>query len=235
MELQTEKSNNQEITMSNIAKILKEEIQRLARREIKDATTGLRKDNVKLKRTIGEHKRRIKELEKQNKKLSTEIEKQIPQPAAPVPDTEVQKARITAKMIKAIRKQLGITQKEFASLIGISLGSVASWELKKGRLQFRNIKAKDAIAQVKGLRKAEVQERLGKKPSVKKEQAVKKAKPDMKKIVKKGAGKKKSQPTMTETIIKIIARYKKGVSISKLKDMTGLDDRKVRNVLYFST
>ena len=51
--------------MSNIAQILKQEIQRLSRKEIKDATTGLRKDNVTLKRTIAEHKRRLKELEKQ--------------------------------------------------------------------------------------------------------------------------------------------------------------------------
>jgi DNA-binding transcriptional regulator YiaG len=38
-------------------------------------------------------------------------------------------------MIKAIRKQFGISQKEFSTLIGVSLASVAGWEQKKGQLK----------------------------------------------------------------------------------------------------
>ena len=220
--------------MPNIAQVLKSEIQRLARKEIKDATTGLRKDNVKLKRTVAENKRRLKDLEKQNKKLSVEVEKQIPQPTVTIKDTEVDKARITPKMIKAIRKQFGISQKEFAKLIGVSLGSVASWELKKGHFKFKDIKTKSSIVEVRGLTKDEVQERLGQKSPVKKKPAVIKAKQVKKAVVKKGSAKNKSAPSMTETILKIVARYKRGVSISKIKDMTGFDHRKITNVLYFS-
>ncbi len=70
----------------------------------------------------------------------------------------------------------------------------------------------------------EAQERLGKIPT-------KKAAPDHK---RKKPASKKSEPTAREVILKIISRYKKGVTISKLKELTRFDDKKIRNVLYFA-
>lgn len=45
--------------MPHIARILKEEIQRLARKEVKVATAVLRKDTIALKRAVAELKRRV--------------------------------------------------------------------------------------------------------------------------------------------------------------------------------
>jgi predicted transcriptional regulator of viral defense system len=40
------------------------------------------------------------------------------------------------------------------------------------------------------------------------------------------------ETTVTDTILKIIKRFKRGVDIPKLKDLTGFDGSKIRNILY---
>ena len=49
---------------------------------------------------------------------------------------------------------------------------------------------------------------------------------------KKPAGLKTTPMSATDVVIKIIKRHKKGVGISKLKDKTGFDDKKVRGIVY---
>jgi predicted transcriptional regulator of viral defense system len=39
------------------------------------------------------------------------------------------------------------------------------------------------------------------------------------------------ETTATDTILKIIKRFKRGVDIPKLKDRTGFDGSKIRNIL----
>jgi predicted transcriptional regulator of viral defense system len=51
-------------------------------------------------------------------------------------------------------------------------------------------------------------------------------------FVNKSAVSKKTPMSATEMVIKIIKRHKKGVGISKLKDKTGFDDKKIRSIVY---
>jgi len=60
-----------------------------------------------------------------------------------------------------------------------------------------------------------------------KTKAIKKA--PAKKVVAKKAT---PQATATEQILDIIKRFKKGVDVSTLKERTGLDDKKVRNIVF---
>ena len=51
--------------------------------------------------------------------------------------------------------------------------------------------------------------------------------------VKKAAAKKTTpQTTATDEILGIVKRFKKGVDVSTLKEMTGFDDKKVRNIVF---
>lgn len=64
-----------------------------------------------------------------------------------------------------------------------------------------------------------------------------KAKPVKKTAKPKAATKKSSKkvatvPTATYQVLKVIKRYKKGVSASALKEKTGFGDKKIRNILY---
>ena len=48
----------------------------------------------------------------------------------------------------------------------------------------------------------------------------------------KPAVRKTTPMSATDVVVKIIKRHKKGVGISKLKDKTGFDDKKVRGIVY---
>jgi len=50
--------------------------------------------------------------------------------------------------------------------------------------------------------------------------------------VKAAAARKTTTPTATDAVLKVIKRHKKGVGIQKLRDRTGFDDKKIRNIVY---
>ena len=141
--------------MPNIANVLREEIQRLARREVKAAIASIKKDNATLKRTAADHKRRLAQLEKDNKFLLAQAKK-LRETAGTPPTVEVEKTRITAKMIKSIRDRLGLSQAKLAKILGVATNSVLLWEQKDGRLIFRNPDTKASIVRLRGMTKAEV-------------------------------------------------------------------------------
>ncbi|MBW2220079.1 MAG: hypothetical protein JRF40_11395, partial [Deltaproteobacteria bacterium] len=51
-------------------------------------------------------------------------------------------------------------------------------------------------------------------------------------FVIKPAVRKTTPMSATDVVVNIIKRHKKGVGISKLKDKTGFDDKKVRGIVY---
>ncbi len=144
--------------MPSIEKVLREEILRLARKEAKAATADLKKTSAAQRRTIAEFRRRIESLERENKRLNREMSK-VPQPAVESVDDSVDSARITAKTIKSIRKQLGLSQADLAKLVGVAAISVSKWEQKEGRLSFRS-DAKAKLVAVRAMTKKEAMEKL---------------------------------------------------------------------------
>lgn len=141
--------------MPNIAKLLKDEITRLARREVKASITSLRKDNAALKRFAADMKRRLVVLESANKRL-VKAEAANPKPDA---GADGVKARITGRMIRSIRSRLGLSQDAFARLVGVSGQSVYQWEHAEGRLKFRG-DTKERIIAIRKMGKREVAEKL---------------------------------------------------------------------------
>ena len=60
-----------------------------------------------------------------------------------------------------------------------------------------------------------------------------KAKATKKVPAKKAAAEKKTiQATATDQILRIIKKFKKGIDVPTLKDKTGFDDKKVRNIVF---
>lgn len=88
-----------------------------------------------------DHKRRLVILERDNRRLMKDAQKHQNVDIQPE-EQEIDKARITSKMIRAIRAKLNLSQAEFAALAGVNAQSVYQWEHKEGRLSFRgNTKA----------------------------------------------------------------------------------------------
>ena len=144
--------------MPNLAKVLKEEMQRLARKETKAATATLRRNNATLKRTIADHKSRIATLEREYLKLLSYMQKSREE-SVKASDEEIQKSRITAKMIRGLRDKFGLSQAELALLLDVNRQTVYQWEHKEGRLGFRG-HAKGRIIELRKLAVSEVASRL---------------------------------------------------------------------------
>ena len=160
--------------MPDIGRVLKEEIQRLARKEIRAPIIKLRKDNAALKRTAADLKRRVATLERDNRRLLADTEQRRKQ-ASSTDEEAAQSARITAKTVHGIRAKLGLSQAELAKLLGVNPQTVYQWEHKEGRLTFRgNIKTR--IVEVRKLKASEAKKRLEDIKTRPKTKAKKKAK-----------------------------------------------------------
>ncbi|MFP4057373.1 MAG: helix-turn-helix domain-containing protein [Candidatus Brocadiia bacterium] len=117
--------------MGKMEQALRYEISRLARKEIRATCGPLGRDVRELKRTVSKLTRQVEKLQKLRSQIT---EQQVAEKAKlEAPDEEVRKARFSPGLIKKLRKRLGITQAEMATLIDASPATVAFWEQGRTR------------------------------------------------------------------------------------------------------
>jgi len=142
--------------MPNIGSILKSEISRVSRKEVRGETQALKKSVSQYRGQIADLKRRLQALEQQVKRLgkvTTRIA--APQEAAEPGGTHL---RFSAKGLAAQRKRLGLSAAAVAKLLGVSALSVYKWESGKTRPRAKQI---EAIATLRGMGRREAARRLG--------------------------------------------------------------------------
>ncbi len=147
--------------MPNLGAVLKDEIRRLARREIRAAITSLKGDNAALKRAVARLKRQTKVLERDSRLLMA-AEKRLREKTTKsrAGSEELEKFRISGKGVRSLRKKMGISQRELAILVGVSGQSVFLWEQKVGALRLRD-DSKVALLELRGIGAREARRRLG--------------------------------------------------------------------------
>ena len=141
--------------MPNIATVLKDEITRLVRKELKAETESIKKTSSLYRSEIAELKRRITALEQQLKSVQRQTRKQPPIAAA-TPELE-SKVRFRADGLKKHRERLGLSAPALASILSVSSQTIYNWEAGTSK------PSKDQIVKIAILRKMgkrEVQERL---------------------------------------------------------------------------
>ena len=137
--------------MGKMEQMLKSEITRLARKQMRATYLPLARNVRGLKRTVSALRKTVAVLAK----LGAELQAQrtagrAKMAAAP---EEVKAARISPLLIKKLRKRLGVTQGELATLIGVSTNAVGFWEQGKARPQGRN---REALVALRKLGRREV-------------------------------------------------------------------------------
>jgi DNA-binding transcriptional regulator YiaG len=154
--------------MPNLSQVIKAEISRISRREIKTATNPVRSSTIILKKTAADLKRRIAALESDAKRILAfhhELQAERKSQTVKEPDN---KARITAKGVRALRSKLGLSQESFAKLLGVSSQAVYIMEHKEGKLSLRSATLANLLS-IRGIGKREAQARIAEKgPSRKK-------------------------------------------------------------------
>ncbi|MBA2676310.1 helix-turn-helix domain-containing protein [Ramlibacter sp.] len=142
--------------MPNIGSILKSEIARIARRELRGETQALKKSVTQYRRQIAQLKRRLQTLERQIKRQGRPGTRS----AAPVEESDDDaqaRLRFSAKGLAAQRRRLGLSAAAVAKLLGVSALSVYKWESGKTRPRAKQL---EAIATLRNMGKREAAEKL---------------------------------------------------------------------------
>ena len=133
--------------MSNIATILKDEIRRLAKREIKVATGTTKQAVAQYRRDIAGLKRQMRTQDKEIAFLKTQERKRLGQPQAKA-EEPLEGIRFSARSVQAQRKRLGLSALDYGKLVGVSGLTIYSWESGKSRPGEANLAALVAVREL---------------------------------------------------------------------------------------
>jgi DNA-binding transcriptional regulator YiaG len=136
--------------MPNLATLMKSEISRVARREIRKEVLPLRKSVAAHRREIAALKRTIAALDRRARSLA----KGIPHQNAESASSGAKQTRFVAKGLVSLRKRLGLSAADLARLLGVSMQSVYNWEHKKASPR------KEQVAAIAGMRMISKREAL---------------------------------------------------------------------------
>ncbi len=147
--------------MPNIAAVFKAEITRLARREVRETSDGLKKTVAAQRADITSLKRRIQTLEAMVKQLAKSAVDVPVRPRAPeateAGGADATGLRFRAAGMAANRKRLGLSASDFGLLVGATGQSIYAWESGKAKPRPQ---ALAAIAALRGIGKREVEAKL---------------------------------------------------------------------------
>jgi DNA-binding transcriptional regulator YiaG len=146
--------------MPNIANLLKSEIARVARKQVRAETQGIKQAIAPYRAQIADLKRRTRELELQVNRLGRVAAKAAAANGAAgagAESAEQRNLRFSAKGLAAQRRRLGLSAQAFGALIGASGQSVYKWEEGKTRPRAKHL---PAIASLRTIGKKEAAARL---------------------------------------------------------------------------
>ncbi len=140
--------------MPNIAATFRQEISRLARREIRIQVVGLQKASAQFRRDIAQLKRQAAKLRTEVARLERQAGKEI---APQVAEGERANVRFTAKGVKSQRERLGISAADYGKLVGVTGHTIYQWEHGTSRPRMAQL---TALASLRGIGKREALARL---------------------------------------------------------------------------
>lgn len=131
--------------------MLKSEITRLAKKQVRATYLPLAHDVRRLKRTVSALRKTVAVLARLRAELQVQRTAERARLAA-APE-EVKVAHLSPLLVKKLRKRLGITQGELAMLVGVSGSAVGSWEYGKAKPEGHN---REALVALRKLGRREV-------------------------------------------------------------------------------
>ena len=139
--------------MPNFAIALKEEIRRLARREIKQHTGSTKRAIVQCRKEIAKLRRQLLEARAgQATPSNGHVD------ADEVESDDTQGLRFSSRSVRAQRRRLGLSAEDYAKLLGVSALTVYNWE--HGRTRPREAQFLQ-LTSLRGISKREALEKLG--------------------------------------------------------------------------
>ncbi len=144
--------------MTGFNAAFKAEVARLARKEIRDQVGGTQKASAHHRREIAQLKREIAALQKQVRYLEKREGRRLATKTVAASDSAgAEGTRFSPKWLKAHRKKLGFSAREYALLVGVSQLTIYNWENGKSKPQAAKL---DKLVSVRGIGKREALQRL---------------------------------------------------------------------------
>jgi DNA-binding transcriptional regulator YiaG len=110
--------------MPNIGAVLRQEIVRLSRREVRSQTQTTKKASAQYRHDIAALKREVELLKRQVSLFQRgELRKSTSNG-----DSPAKKIRFVAKGLRAQRSRLGLSAEDYGKLVGVSAQSIYNWE-----------------------------------------------------------------------------------------------------------
>lgn len=146
--------------MPNIALVLKQEVSRIARKEVRQECASLQTQIRNLRDTVNKQKKTIEKLEKTISRLDGQIPKSSKPIQAPIEAEEGKvRVRMSAASIKRIRDKFAVSQAQMGQLLGVSTNTIVRWEAGSSTPRDRY---KLLLAELRGIGKREIKKRLAK-------------------------------------------------------------------------
>jgi DNA-binding XRE family transcriptional regulator len=146
--------------MPNIASVFKDEISRIARKEVRRETAGLKKANSTYRAEIAALKRRAQALEKALRQALRRRVAASPGTGRGSGDDDGgpgRGLRFRPKGLAKLRERLGLSARECGLLLGVSGQSIYLWESGRARPSGKSL---EGIAALRKLGKREAAARL---------------------------------------------------------------------------
>jgi len=141
--------------MSKMESMIKSEIIRLTKREVRKIFVPLGKDVRLLKSTVSHLRKSVFALER----FAAHQVKELGKARTPLEasNEEVKASRFSPRLIRSLRNRLGVSQRELAALVGVTVGAVHLWE--SGKFRPKDEKKK-AIVGLRKLKRGDVKKLL---------------------------------------------------------------------------
>jgi DNA-binding transcriptional regulator YiaG len=142
--------------MPNLTALLKAEITRLARKEVRAGTSKLLKAVASHRSEIAALKRRSSELEQQLRQAQRGQRTSVTVREAPVAEDGSARTRYSAKSLIAQRKRLGLSAADVGLLFGTTGQSVYNWESGRARPSVKHMATLAALRNLGKRQAAEI-------------------------------------------------------------------------------
>ncbi|WP_093136080.1 DNA-binding transcriptional regulator [Variovorax sp. OK605] len=143
--------------MPNIASILKNEISRVARKEVRTEIETLKKASAAHRASIAELRRQLSALEKELRRAAKGATRAVAAADAAEEEITGTKRRFSATRLATHRSKLGLSAASYGQLVGVSGQTIYHWEQGKARPRAAQL---ESLAKVRGLGAREISERL---------------------------------------------------------------------------
>ena len=145
--------------MPDVAGVLREEVQRLAKKQVKAGLAPLKRDTVRLKKQVAELRHELATLTRTSRELLARVTAVVAKKETEAATERAATLRPTSKSLVRLRHRLALTQVEFGRLMGVSGQAVLNWERKGSRVRMRSANLA-ALAGIQKMGKRESRRRL---------------------------------------------------------------------------